>query len=190
MNRRDVMQQMGVIMGGAIVSPSLLRFLEGKKPLIRAGEARLFFAADKEKLAAEIADTIIPPTGTPGAKEAGVGPLIILLLNDCYSAKDQKIMNDGFDMVETMSNDMYKKSFVDLSLADRTEVLKKVEANAIADKKAGVKGPNFWPMIKELSMMGYFTSEAGATKALEYVPVPGAYHGCIDLKPGQKAWAT
>ena len=43
--------------------------------------------------------------------------------------------------------------------------------------------------MKELTVTGYFTSEIGATQALEYLPVPGKFEGDVPLKPGQKAWA-
>jgi len=39
-------------------------------------------------------------------------------------------------------------------------------------------------------LLGYFTSEAGCTKALRYIPVPGKYVGCISYRKGDKAWAT
>ena len=45
-------------------------------------------------------------------------------------------------------------------------------------------------MLKELTVLGYFSSEIGATQALAYDKVPGGYWGCLDLKPGQKGWAT
>jgi hypothetical protein len=45
-------------------------------------------------------------------------------------------------------------------------------------------------LLKELTVLGYCTSETGATRAMAYEKVPGEYRGCIDLKPGQKAWAT
>lgn len=51
------------------------------------------------------------------------------------------------------------------------------------------EGIPFFKMMKELTLLGYFTSEPGATKALAYVPVPGKFEGCVPLKPGQKAWA-
>ena len=47
----------------------------------------------------------------------------------------------------------------------------------------------FFQRMKELTVTGYFTSEIGATKALEYLPIPGKFEGCIPLKPNQKAWA-
>jgi hypothetical protein len=43
--------------------------------------------------------------------------------------------------------------------------------------------------MKELTLLGYFTSEVGATKALRYVPIPGRFDGCIPYKKGDKAWA-
>jgi hypothetical protein len=45
-------------------------------------------------------------------------------------------------------------------------------------------------LLQELTVLGYFSSEIGATQALAYDPLPGAYRGCVDLAPGQKAWAT
>jgi hypothetical protein len=46
--------------------------------------------------------------------------------------------------------------------------------------------------MKELTMLGYFTSEPGATQVLQYRPVPGAYHACVPLQQAGngKTWAT
>ena len=54
----------------------------------------------------------------------------------------------------------------------------------------GKKAPvPFFFMIKELTTTGYFTSEIGATQALEYLPIPGKFDGCMPLSPNQKTWA-
>jgi hypothetical protein len=45
-------------------------------------------------------------------------------------------------------------------------------------------------MMKELSLLGYFTSEIGATQALVYEESPGKWEPCIPYKPGQKAYAS
>jgi hypothetical protein len=45
-------------------------------------------------------------------------------------------------------------------------------------------------MAKELTLLGFFTSEPGATQVLQYDPVPGAYHGCVPLEEVGKTWAT
>jgi hypothetical protein len=66
------------------------------------------------------------------------------------------------------------------------DLLKKIEADYYADKKAGP----FWGQIKDLTVTGYFTSEVGCTQALRYEPVPGRYDGEMPYKKGDKAWAT
>ena len=48
----------------------------------------------------------------------------------------------------------------------------------------------FFTLVKELTILGYFSSEIGCTQALEYVKIPGRYEGVVKLKDGQKAWAT
>lgn len=66
----------------------------------------------------------------------------------------------------------------------------KALTNTVKAAKYGPQGPSyFFAIARDLTMLGYFTSEIGATQALQYVDVPGRYDGCIDLKPGQKVYA-
>ena len=44
--------------------------------------------------------------------------------------------------------------------------------------------------MKDLTLVGFYTSRIGATQALAYEAVPGGFRGCLELGPGQKAWAT
>ena len=48
---------------------------------------------------------------------------------------------------------------------------------------------HYFRMMKELAMLGYFTSEIGYTKAMRYVESPGRYEPCAPYAPGDKAWA-
>ncbi|MFM8449969.1 MAG: gluconate 2-dehydrogenase subunit 3 family protein, partial [Haliscomenobacter sp.] len=48
--------------------------------------------------------------------------------------------------------------------------------------------PHFFRDLKSLTRWGYFTSEAGVTKALRYNPIPGSYKGCVPYEPGEIAW--
>ena len=64
--------------------------------------------------------------------------------------------------------------------------LQKSEMLTVATKK----DRPFFRLMKQLTVAGYFTSEIGATKALEYVPIPGRFEGDVLMQPGQKAWAT
>lgn len=185
-------------MGGVVSAPTMIAFLEGCKPGSKAvSEPFTGFDTDQLTLVSEIAETILPATDTPGAKDAKVGEFIQLMLKDCYYPKDQNSFLDG---LASLSG----KGFMKASAAEREKLLTEAEDAAlkfneeIAQKRKQAKesqqsfdepGVPFFSLMKELTLLGYFTSEAGATKALDYVGVPGRYEGCIDLKPGQKAWA-
>jgi len=48
---------------------------------------------------------------------------------------------------------------------------------------------HYFRMMKELALLGYFTSEIGCTKAQRYVETPGRYDPCVEYKPGETSWA-
>lgn len=173
----------------------------------------VFFTADQDATVAELADTIIPTTSTPGAKAAKVNEIIDVLIKDCYKEDDQKRFVEGLARTNKLSQDAYGKAFVQLDPTQRIEIVKKLEAEAKEEKaemaaaakkdvakvegsQADLQMPSakkkyspFFTILKDLTLTGYFTSEIGCTQALEYVAVPGRYDGCVPLKPGQKAWA-
>ncbi|KQS31099.1 gluconate 2-dehydrogenase subunit 3 family protein [Dyadobacter sp. Leaf189] len=206
MNRRDALGRVALLMGGTLSAPTLIAFLEGCKSANETSSALTFpFSPERQALVSEVAEIIIPKTDTPGAKDAKVGEFIEKMLKDCYAANDQESFNKGLEQLE-------KKDFMKASPQEQTAILTEMEKSAkeelaAADKKADERTPEekkkyteagkeysdagvpFFRLMKELTLLGYFTSEPGATMALEYVAVPGRYDGCIDLKPGQKNWA-
>lgn len=188
MNRRDALQMVAVMMGGLISAPTLAALTDG--PLRAADAPGLNLTAEQENLLAEICETIIPATDTPGAKDAQVEKFIVRLVSDCYPKEYHDRFMAGLDRVDRESKALFGKPFTQAQPEQRVALLKKEEANAYADRKAGVKETPFFMMAKELTLFGFFTSEPGATKVLDYQWVPGKYEGCIPLKPGQRAWAT
>lgn len=211
MNRRDALQRVAVLMGGAISIPTLIATMEGCKSKT-AAESGFVLSKDYQSLIAEIAEVIIPKTDTPGAKEAGVGPFIETMLRDCYSEIQQNHFLKGLETVEEESKKL-GSGFVALKPEQKIEVIKTmqtksneeaakneekakqvdaetgiVKENAKKKEEAEIPVP-FFKLAKELTLFGYFTSESGATKALDFIPIPGRYEGCIKLEPGQKAYA-
>lgn len=198
-NRRDALARVALLMGGTLTAPTILAFLEGCKSGNEITNATEFaFTTDELNLVSEIAEVIIPKTDTPGAKDAKVGEFVQLMLRDCYYIKDQKSFMDGLSKLE-------KEDFMQASPEERIALLTTAEQESIDElarigedrKKAqdagkGFEEPGvpFFRLMKELTLLGYFTSEQGAQQALTYVPVPGRYEGCMELEPGQKAWAT
>lgn len=200
-------------MGGALSAPTMIAMLEGCKSNT-ATEAATSFAlsTDYKGLVAEIAEIIIPKTTTPGAKDAGVGPFVEMMLKDCYKPSQQEYFVKGLDALEEASKkDNGGKKFLESTPEQQTALLKKFEAMSneeakknetakkIVDAETGLaketKGKEeappvpFFKIMKELTLLGYFTSEVGCKESLAFVEVPGKYEGCVKMTPGQKAWA-
>lgn len=189
MHRRQAIQNVALLLGGTVIGGQL--FLSGGcKPATTTVEA-LFTPAYKDLLS-EIAETILPATATPGAKEAGVGDFIAIMVKDCYSPKDQQTFVNGLDTLEKVSKEKQGDTFLNLSAEKRTALLQLLdrEQKAYYQTKKEEDPPHYFRMLKELTLLGFFTSETGATKALRYEAVPGRYEGCIDYKKGDRAWAS
>ena len=191
MQRRDAISRVALILGGTIVGAEL--FLSGCKNSDKnIGGAGVNFSNDDVAFLDEVAETILPATNTPGAKEAKVGEFMTVMVRDCYEAKDQKIFTEGMQKLNAASKAKNGASFLDSSPQQRHDLLVDLdkEQKDYMDKKKADDPTHYFRMMKELTLWGYFTSEPGATKALRYVAVPGKYEGCIDYKKGEKAWAT
>ena len=190
MNRREAVKRVTFLLGGALTISGTGVFAEVFAPSSGNGIQSKSIAS-QEALIAEIADTIIPDSkGVPGAKAAGLGPFIVMMLQDCYTPDIQKNFEDGLMKVDKVSQTRFRKSFTALTLGEREEIFKLFKAEAAENRKAKVANSIFFPLMYELTCLGYFTSEIGATKALRYVHIPGKYEACIPLQPGQKSWAT
>jgi hypothetical protein len=211
MNRRDALLRVATMVGATMTLPgmgssALADTLEASATQRAVTGKPVLFTADQDALVAELADVIIPTTNTPGAKAAKVNEIIDVVLKDCYKKADQQNFIDGLTQAQKMSQDAYGKAYAQLDAAQKIDIMKKLEAEArqirkiqqnpsggdqqdVQIPKEKLKQTPFFYMLKDLTLMGYFTSEIGATQALEYVAIPGKFEGCVPLKPGQKAWA-
>lgn len=191
MNRRDAISRVGLLLGGTIIGAEV--FLAGCTNSDKnIGGAGINFSNDDISFLDEVAETILPATNTPGAKEAKVGEFMTVIVRDCYTEKDQKIFLEGMQKLNAASKTKNGKSFLDSSPQERHDLLVDLdkEQKEYMAKKKSEDPAHYFRMMKELTLWGYFTSQPGATKALRYVAVPGRYEGCIPYKKGEKAWAT
>ena len=202
MNRRDALARVGLLMGGAVIGGDL--FLSScstdssKKTNATAKKddtpKQLAEVLDSKQVAYlnEVGETILPATSTPGAKAANVGGFMAVMVRDCYKPEDQKIFLEGFTKLDDASKQKFSKEFMALDPAQRKDLLTAVDAEQKAySKTKTLEQPNhYFRMMKELTLLGFFTSEPGATKALRYLPVPGKYDGNVPYKKGDRAWAT
>ena len=186
MKRREAVQYISILLGGTIVGSS--HFLSGYKG--KTGVS-MNFTNDNISLLNEIADTILPATKTPGAKAAKLGQFITVMVNDCYDENDQKIFHEGMSKLDDFSRKTYDNSFVKITQQQRHDLLVKLdnEQKEYMKNKKKEDPSHYFRMMKELTLLGYFTSEIGCTQARRDVETPGRYDGCIPYKKGDKAFA-
>ena len=191
-DRREALRRTAMIMGAAVSATTIAAFLEGCKNVPDLNYKPVFFTEDQARLISEVAEIILPKTDTPGAKDVGVPNFIDMLINDCYKLEDQKSFVDGLTKLDEDAKKNYGDSFIYLSAEKQKEYVKKTHDEAIAAMKSDKALPRpFIIKLKELTMLGFFNSEPGATQVLQYNQVPGAYHGCIPLNEAGngKTWA-
>jgi hypothetical protein len=173
--RRTAVERISVILGSALST----QMTAGVMGAVLNKDASLEVTGAQKALLAEVADIIIPTTDTPGAKAAGVEEFIIRLMRDCYELEDQKSFYARLAKIDEASRKAHSKGFVDLRVKQRNAIIE----DATKTNKA------FFKQMKQLTVTGYFTSEIGATQALEYLPIPGSFLGDVAMRTGQKAWA-
>jgi gluconate 2-dehydrogenase gamma chain len=147
-----------------------------------------------------LSEIIIPRTDTPGAIDAGVPMFIDKMLKDVYPKESQEEFLKNLTAFNDGASATYNKTFLECSDADKLEYFKKHHDEAVGSTTSSYSS-GFWnsavkvskPFIlevKELTLLGFFTSEPGATQVLQYNQVPGPYKGCVPLSTVGKAWAT
>lgn len=187
MQRREAVQYIALLLGGTLVGADA--FLTGCKS--DTGKKRTFTPDDVAYLD-EVSDTILPTTASsPGAKAAKVGQFMTVMINDCYTDKDQKVFFDGMDKLNDFSKKTYDQAFMKITPQQRHDLLVKLdtEQRDYMKNKKKEDPSHYFRMMKELSLLGYFTSEIGSTKARRYAETPGDFKGCVPYKKGDKAWA-
>lgn len=197
MNRRQVLQRVAYLMGGAVSAPAVLGLLNGcapKQP--EASWQPVFLTKEQGALVAAIAEIIIPRTDTPGAIDVGVPAFIDTMLKGVYTQEDRDRYVTGLKAFDDTARAAHGKAFVDLDKSKQAELVRKVHDEAVAvelayDPRPATLRRPFILMTKELTLLGFFCSEPGATQVLQYVAVPGGYQACVPLAQAGngKAWA-
>jgi hypothetical protein len=140
----------------------------------------------------EVAECILPRTDTPGARDAGVGPFIARYSGGCYSAEQIALLKGGISDIEARMRKSNGQGFREAPPGEKAALLTEIDrqakeqARAVKDKDTAL--PHYFTLMKQLTLLGFFTSEQGATQVCRYRPIPGRYKGCIPYK-GETFWA-
>jgi hypothetical protein len=184
MQRRDAIKLIVAVMGSSI-SPSILRAFDGE--VVSEGTS---FSESQRDLVDAMTARIIPATDTPGAIEAGVPQFVEEIVTQWYTEAERKIFEQGCIRLDNLSSEQFLMSFVELSADQKDKILTQLEFEAGRPNMGGGISLEmnleedlspFFHKLKELVVVGYYTSEIGATQELRYDPMPMEYKGDIPL---------
>lgn len=209
LSRREVIQRVTALLGGAAIAGSdglLALSFDGESLAQAMTHGVGAFSVTDIALLDEIAETILPETSTPGAKAAKTGAFMALMVTDSYTNRNRDAFRDGMRQVDAASVKANGVPFMNASPSQRLTLVEALdrEQKAVTEARLAApvnraplpetalsdEPPHYFRMMKELTLLGYFTSEIGCTKALRYIESPGKYDPCAPHKPGDRSWAA
>lgn len=196
MQRREILKFTVLALAGGLSGSLARNVMAGALPTQKV--ALTLFNEEQRSMVAALAELIIPKTDTPGAIEAGAPAFIEMMVQDWYKDGERKIFFDGLAGLNEFCATTYKKRFMACSAQQQTAALKDAEAKAGSYKgpmglgfmsKQVDENTPFFTKLKELTVLGYFTSEVGSKTELSYNPMPMRYDGDYDFSKTGHQWS-
>lgn len=189
MNRREALKLVGFLMGGAVSSSVASAVLSGCMRQRRTGAYTPQTLTDaQDELVATVAELILPATDTPGARAAKVNAFVDGMLTTIFSERERERFLAGLADLDTRAEAAAGTTFVALAPEEQTAILGGLASEAVSTPTSDDEQPFFLTM-KELTLVGYYTSEIGATQELQYVHAAGRYDGDVPLAEAGRAYA-
>jgi hypothetical protein len=174
MQRRTIIKQLAFATGAMFLVPSCME--DKSKASILLNKIRI--DGDQEKLLAELSETIIPKTDTPGAKDVSAHLFALMMVDDCYKQEDQQKFIAGLEAFHVKSKKEFSKPFVNCTQEERERFLTDIDGKKSGDDNLDY----FYATVKKLTIQGYTTSKYFLTKVQVYQLIPGHFSGCVPVK--------
>ena len=203
MNRREFLQCAAILITG--VSASQLGFTLSAEQTVYLAAAPdynttpvNFFTPVQRETVTAMCEAIIPRTDTPGAIDAGVPQFLELMVADWLNDEERGIFISGLQDIADRIPQEYGKPFSQLGPQEQLQILEALE-DAASDsswydlgniQQVYMSDAPFICQMKELTIWGFFTSEAGGSQVLRYDPMPMYFDGDIPLSPDDSSWSN
>lgn len=207
--RRTVLKLLGLFAGASAAGVGATRAC---RPAPAAGDLSAWTGFDQNDIAFldDLAETVIPATSTPGARAAAAGAFMAAAITECLPDAERALAIDGMRRIDTDCRRRYGRGFREASDEERLALVRAIDRdrriheywqegwsrgrNLVGrlfgfEGRAAPRRPHYFTVLKELVILGYFTSEAGATGALRHLPIPGDYDGHLPYSKGDGAWS-
>ena len=173
-NRRSAIRQLFCVSAGAFLLPSCMQDTSKSSILLK----NLSISAEQERMLQELAETIIPATTTPGAKDIYAHLFALRMLDDCYKKEEQQKFLSGMEQFRKRAKSELEDSFSDAMPTKRQKFLTQIEGEKTSNEDLSY----FYSTAKRLTIQAYTTSEYYLTKVQVYEMIPSRYHGCVPVK--------
>lgn len=192
MQRRDFIAGTSLLLGGLSAS-GLANALAGKVDVARSTRTvRRTLTREQLAMINTLSDLVIPRTDTPGAVDAGVPEFLEHIVSSWYTDTEFAVFVDGLAWLGRAARERFGRGYVACSAGEQTRLLEEMEVQArdyhrahpakvttdsVMGKGAIDQHAPFFTKLKELVVVGYYTSELAATTEIIYLPVPMKYAG-------------
>ena len=175
--RREALRR-AVLLAGVALSPEWLSFAARAQ----TAAAKTYLTAAQGAIVGPAVERILPRTDTPGAIDVGVPAFIDRMYGEVMTPAEQKLLVAIVEEIDAAAK-AQGGSFAALSAAQQDAVLR-----GIAKAQQG-RQPSSFELLRQATILGYFTSEPVGKNVLHYDPVPGAYDGCVPIdQVGRRNW--
>jgi hypothetical protein len=185
--RRSALLRLGTLCGLALSGDVLAALATPHGAPRSARPAPELLSADELALTGVLAELIIPQTDTPGALAVNAHHTIDHLLKACTLPPQQAAFRSGLARIDTAARQQQGKRFAALPAPRQTALLRALDAGTAPFTP---EDQRFFRQLKSYVAFAYYTSEAGATRELAYLPVPGGFTGRVKLTSATRTWAT
>lgn len=173
MNRRIAIRDLSIALGGLVSIPAWASNGWNAHSLKTSSG---FFQTSEQQMLELIVETIIPESDTKGAKSLGVPAFLEKMLQDCYEKRVAENVKNGLVSTDTTAQKQFGKPFANCDTAQKQQILQGFE------KSDNTQLKDFYSLVKNLTILGYTTSEYVQTEFLNYNMAPGHYYGCVPVK--------
>ncbi|MEM9159112.1 MAG: gluconate 2-dehydrogenase subunit 3 family protein [Verrucomicrobiota bacterium] len=184
MNRRQAIKRAGLMLGAALSASTLSGVAAAQTRAAGAKGKAVNLSAKEFELVSAFSERILPRTDTPGAVDVGVPEFADAMFGGFLSESEEETFRKGLASVDAISQETYRKAFVDLGASEQDAVIQEIAKSNGQDLKS------FYRKARELTIVGYFTSEEVMRNVLNYDFIPGRYDGCVPIsETGNVLWA-
>ncbi|MBB6254358.1 gluconate 2-dehydrogenase subunit 3 family protein [Nitrospirillum iridis] len=167
-----------------------------------AGAAPPGLMPSQRALLDRVCDLTIPDSDTPGALAAGVPAFVALALAHGLDGAGAPVPAtrftggagpDGATVLDWLRFELDLKTggaFLTAAPAAQVQALAALDGAAYAPGGPPGGDPSPWRVLKGLIVTGYYTSEAGASRELQYELVPGHWDADVPVGPHARAWSS